>query len=142
MVMFSRSEGLPNVLLEAMAAGCVPLVSRIRGLTDWVVTHEKDALLFPVGDVPEAAAGVAAGGGAAAQCQIVGQCEGNVPGAFHGRGGGEQYAGAMLKVASTRPPIEDPLPIERWSYPRVFKPTLIQRLLSRETKNRIQQWLG
>ncbi|HZN69192.1 MAG TPA: glycosyltransferase family 4 protein [Tepidisphaeraceae bacterium] len=143
MVMFSRSEGLPNVLLEAMAAGCVPLVSRIRGLTDWVVTHEKDALLFPVGDVPEAARLASR---LAAEPQLNARLSANVKETFRERFTAEavaqQYAGAMLKVAADPPPIEDPLPIERWSYPRVFKPTLIQRLLSRETKNRIQQWLG
>lgn len=49
-------EGFSLALLEAMAAGCVPVASRIRGVTDHAVADGETGLLFPVGDIRAAAA--------------------------------------------------------------------------------------
>jgi glycosyltransferase involved in cell wall biosynthesis len=57
-LMPSRYEGLPIALVEAMAAGCVPVASRIRGVTDFVVALGETGLLFPVGDTDSAAGAV------------------------------------------------------------------------------------
>ena len=55
LVLFSDFEGLPLVLLEAMARGALPLVTRIRsGISD-VLEDGVNAFLFPVGS-PGAAA--------------------------------------------------------------------------------------
>jgi len=51
----SRFEGLPLALVEAMAGGCVPVATRIRGVTDFVVQHGRTGYLFPSGDVRAAA---------------------------------------------------------------------------------------
>jgi len=51
----SRFEGMPNSLLEAMAAGCVPVASRIRGVTDNIVQDGENGCLFPIGDTRAAA---------------------------------------------------------------------------------------
>jgi glycosyltransferase involved in cell wall biosynthesis len=56
LLMPSRFEGLPLVLLEAMAAGVVPIVSRLPESTDFVVAEGASGLLAPPGD----AAGFAA----------------------------------------------------------------------------------
>lgn len=48
-------EGLSLTLIEAMAAGCVPVASRIRGATDYVIADGETGLLFPVGDTHTAA---------------------------------------------------------------------------------------
>jgi glycosyltransferase involved in cell wall biosynthesis len=45
----SLYEGMPNVLLEAMAAGAVPLVSS-AGAMDAVVRDGETGLVFPPGD--------------------------------------------------------------------------------------------
>jgi len=55
LLMPSRYEGLPMTLIEAMAAGCVPVVSHIRGVTDTVVESGKNGILFPVGNYTAAA---------------------------------------------------------------------------------------
>ena len=49
----SRYEGHSWALLEAMACGCVPVVSRIAGGTDFVVEHGVNGFLCPVGSVPD-----------------------------------------------------------------------------------------
>ncbi len=44
-------EGLPIVLLEAMACGCVPIVSRLVGVTDFVVDDCRNGFLVEVGNI-------------------------------------------------------------------------------------------
>jgi len=57
LVLTSEFEGLPVVMLEAMEAGCVPVVTRIRSGIDDLVVDGQDGFLFPVGDV-DAAVGI------------------------------------------------------------------------------------
>ncbi len=45
----SRTEGLPGVVLEAMACGCVVVTSDNDGSLE-IVRHEQDALVAPCGD--------------------------------------------------------------------------------------------
>lgn len=52
----SRFEGYGMVIVEAMVCGCVPVVSRIRGVTDMIVRDGVDGMLFDVADAPGAAA--------------------------------------------------------------------------------------
>ena len=54
-LMPSRYEGFGYTLVEAMASGCVPICSRISGVTDFIVSHGENGLLFKVGDVNQAA---------------------------------------------------------------------------------------
>jgi glycosyltransferase involved in cell wall biosynthesis len=50
LVLPSRREGLPNVLLEAMANGCAIVASRAGGIPE-VVANGENGLLFDLGDV-------------------------------------------------------------------------------------------
>ena len=45
----SQFEGCPNALLEAMMAGCVPVSSRLEGITDFIIKEGKTGFLCPVG---------------------------------------------------------------------------------------------
>jgi glycosyltransferase involved in cell wall biosynthesis len=54
----SRYEGVPWALLEAMACGCVPIVSLINGTTDYVVENGLAGLLCTVGKVSEFVAAI------------------------------------------------------------------------------------
>jgi glycosyltransferase involved in cell wall biosynthesis len=55
LVLASRSEGRPNVVLEAMAAGVPVVASDIDGVREMIV-HGERGLLFPVGDDRQLAA--------------------------------------------------------------------------------------
>lgn len=46
----SRFEGCPNVLLEAMAAGRIPIATRIAEVTDWIVQHGRSGMICPPND--------------------------------------------------------------------------------------------
>ena len=57
LVLPSRSEGCPNVVLEAMAMRRALVVSDAAGTRD-VVANEREALVFPIGNVAAFAAAV------------------------------------------------------------------------------------
>ena len=74
-VSLSRSDSTSQSLLEAMAAGLLPVVSDIEGNREWV-THRASGLLVPTGDpealaaaLVEAAAAPEAGSWAGAACR-------------------------------------------------------------------------
>lgn len=54
----SRYEGVSWALLEAMACGCVPIVSRIAGTTDFVVGDGVSGRLCTVGNAAEFASAI------------------------------------------------------------------------------------
>lgn len=62
LVLCSREEGLSNVVLEAMAAGCAPIASAVGGNPE-LVEHEHNGLLFPGGDADALAAALERIGG-------------------------------------------------------------------------------
>lgn len=47
----SLYEGLPGVLIEALANGCVPMATRIEGSTTTIINHGKTGFLMDYGDV-------------------------------------------------------------------------------------------
>jgi glycosyltransferase involved in cell wall biosynthesis len=49
-VLPTTREGLPNVLLEAMASGVPPVISQLAGVTDWIVEDGVTGRLVPPGD--------------------------------------------------------------------------------------------
>ena len=56
-VLPSRSEGSPNVLLEALAAGCAVVASRVGGVAE-IAADGVSARLVPAGDVPALSRGI------------------------------------------------------------------------------------
>lgn len=49
-VLPSLREGLPNALLEAMASGTPCIATRLEGVTDTIIEHERNGLLVPPQD--------------------------------------------------------------------------------------------
>jgi glycosyltransferase involved in cell wall biosynthesis len=60
LLMPSQFEGLPIALLESQACGCVPVVSRLPGVTDTAVENGESGILVPIGDVSAFARAVVA----------------------------------------------------------------------------------
>ena len=46
----SLTDGTPNSMLEAMACGALPVMSRLESIAEWI-THGKNGLLFDANDV-------------------------------------------------------------------------------------------
>lgn len=135
LLMPSRYEGLPVTLLEAMAAGCVPVASHIAGVTDDVVTHGVSGLLFPVGDWRQAAREIA---GLESDPWSLRMLSANARQQARMGFDLEQMAAAyreLIEELRARPPaIAAPLPLDRWSTPAGFRPGL-RTLLPRPVKN-------
>lgn len=121
----SRYEGLGLSLVEAMAAGCVPVASAIRGVTDSIVEHGRTGYLFPIGDYRQAAEYIV---------QLAGQPEDRQKMAAAARQGvrdrfsiktvAQQYADLMDKVLAGPRLLKPALDLSKWSYPRGLQPGL------------------
>jgi glycosyltransferase involved in cell wall biosynthesis len=138
LLMPSRFEGCPMVLLEAMAAGCVPVASHIGGITDAIVTHGVDGRLFPVGSAAAAAAEVrqlmhnpqllAAH---ARQARLTAQRR------FQASRMATSYRQILKQLQHDPPPIAEPLAIDDWSLPAGLRPGL-RTHLPRPLKNALR----
>lgn len=120
----SRFEGLPLALVEAMASGCVPIASRIHGVTDYVVDDGRTGLLFPVGSVGAAATALRrvqddrAFLNAMARAAFVAARQRFDMGTV-----GRSYSDVLQVARHSRGVIKEPLPTAEWTYPRGLKST-------------------
>jgi len=124
-LMPSRYEGLPMALVEAMAAGCVPIATALRGVTDMVVDNGLDGLLFPPGDRKAAADFVQLLDGdrlrlrrlsAAARWKIARN--------FTADRMAMRYAQVIGRTEANPPPLAPCLSIDDWSLPKGLRPGL------------------
>jgi glycosyltransferase involved in cell wall biosynthesis len=121
----SRFEGLGIALAEAMAAGCVPVASRIHGVTDFVIAEGKTGFLVPVGDTAAAAQAILllardrerlARMAAAARSSALAR--------FRIEAMAAAYAQVLERVWSATPDIAPPLRLDAWRIPRGLRPGL------------------
>jgi len=50
-VLSSVREGLPNTLLEAMSCALPVISTRLKGITDWVLNHNVNGMMYDYGDI-------------------------------------------------------------------------------------------
>jgi glycosyltransferase involved in cell wall biosynthesis len=138
-------EGLSLTLLEAMAAGCVPVASRIRGVTDYVIADGETGLLFPVGNVRAAAARLTELGRSPSRLEAMSQAARRAARTRFGIGSqGAAFFSLIQRILREPRRLNAPLPIERWRLPSELRPgwwhalpTPVKDLL-RITRERLQ----
>jgi glycosyltransferase involved in cell wall biosynthesis len=119
----SRFEGLPLALVEAMAAGCVPVATKIRGVTDFVVQDGHTGILFSSGEVNAAARSLRRLGGDRRQLIAMRKaCREKSFERFDIREQARILVEVLKRVKAEPRSIKDPLPIERWSIMRGLRP--------------------
>lgn len=124
MLMPSRFEGQGLSLIEAMSAGCVPVVTRLPGVTDAVVTDGQDGCLFPSGDIRAARRAVsrlAADPDGLRRMSLAASETARTR--FSAARTAEQYL-AALQMAKTRALPLQPLDIGNWRVPSGMRPSL------------------
>ncbi len=118
----SRFEGLPVAFVEAMAAGCVPLATRIRGVTDFVVEDGRTGLLFPSGDTGTAASLLAdLASNRERLRKMRDACRAATAGKFGVREQARAFAEIVEQAVAHPRAIRDPLPLEKWRIARGLK---------------------
>lgn len=119
----SRYEGLPLTLVEAMAAGCVPVASRISGVTDFVISDGQDGLLYPVGNNKAAARAVRQ---LADDRQLLNRMSDaarqNVNDRFSIDNMAAAYADLIKSMKHSTPILANSYTFDNWNYPSGLKP--------------------
>ena len=122
-----------------MASGCVPVVSHIRGSTDFVVKNGVNGLLFPV---DQATAPSTILRQLAVDRSLLRRLSQSAANSYDPRftitSMCTSYAELIRTIERDPPPIRKPLPIEKWKYPSQFEggirryvPEAIKRLVMR-----------
>lgn len=121
----SRFEGMPVTMLEAMAAGCVPVASNIHGVMDEVVQDGMSGMLFPVGDVAAAARCIARLRGDRALVDAMAEeGQARARALFRIDLMAVRYHRLIRRLAAQPPPVAEPLPIADWVMPSGLRPGL------------------
>jgi glycosyltransferase involved in cell wall biosynthesis len=142
LILPSPREGLGYSLIEGMAAGCIPLATRIRGVTDFVVREGVTGQLFSYGDATAAAAiidSLAADPARRARLSAAARRD-----AFDRFGVGpfaRSYAEVLQTVGRNPREIAPPLPIEHWQYPPEMSGSIFRRMLPAGAKNFLRRFL-
>lgn len=125
MIMPSRFEGFGMTLIEAMAAGCVPVVSNIRGVTDTIVDDGVDGMLFPVGNYGQAVRHIA---GLDRDRNLLAQMSAaaikKVAEKFSSDEMARRYHEVIASIKPDSLDLSPPLDIDAWSFPPGLRPGL------------------
>jgi glycosyltransferase involved in cell wall biosynthesis len=120
----SRFEGFCLTLIEAMAAGCVPVASRIAGVTDAIVEDGRSGFLFRVGDVDAAARAVIQLAEPGRLHAMSASARAVIRERFTVESMASRYLETMAEIRAAPPPIAPPLDPKRWNLPRGLRPGL------------------
>jgi glycosyltransferase involved in cell wall biosynthesis len=129
MIMPSRFEGFGLTLVEAMAAGCVPVASKIRGVTDWIVRDGYDGMLFPVGSSADAARRIALLDHDRVLLRSMSKASRATAREGYGRAAmASRYRSLLQRLAADPPNISQPLDLAHWEMPSGLRSGLRTRL--------------
>jgi len=137
----SRFEGCGFAVLEAMSAGCAPVVSDIRGSLRVLVNDGQCGKLARVGDGRDFARGVLELCRDRTQLKQM-QCaaRNRVMTRFTLRHMAENYAASFRSIAASTDQREEKKDLGSYEIPRAFKPTW-RTLIPRPIKNFIRTWM-
>lgn len=135
----SRFEGFGLTVVEAMAAGCVPVASRIHGVTDWIVRDGEDGLLFPVGSAGRAADCIALlERDRSLLLALSGAARRSARHAFPRTAMVEGYRRLLEGIRAEPPSVDAPLDLAAWRMPKGLRDGLRSRL-PQPVKNFVRQ---
>lgn len=138
-VMPSRYEGFCFSLIEAMASGCVPVGSRVSGVTDFIVSHGENGFLFDIGNAKEAASFInqlrdkKLWQNLSYNARLVSQSR------FSSKQQAQSYASLIENLRQAPPKIAQPLSLERWQFPAGLKPS-VSVYIPNNVKNVLRLW--
>ena len=136
----SRFEGLGITLVEALAAGCVPVVSKIRGVTDFVVDQGRTGCVFPIGDVKAAANEIRRLYRNPAELELLSaNASTDAHERFDVNAMGRQYASSLHKLSESST-ARAPLDPSQWSYPTTIS-DIVRSKIPVSIKNQIRRLL-
>ncbi len=115
----SRYEGFGLSLVEAMASGCVPVASAIRGVTDAIIDDGSTGCLFPIGDWRRAADCIVRLACDPARRQEMSLAAGrSARSRFSVGRAAQQYMDVMDTAVGAPRPLKPTLDVTKWNYPR------------------------
>ncbi len=115
----SRYEGFGLSLVEAMASGCVPVASAIRGVTDTIIDNDRTGCLFPIGDWRQAADCIVRLARDPARRQEMSvSTRRSAQDRFSVERATQQYVDVMDVVLKDPRPLEPPRDVTQWNYPK------------------------
>lgn len=139
-VLPSRYEGVPWALLETMACGCVPIVSRIAGTTDYVVDHGINGLLCTVGRTSEFAESIV---DLAADRKRLETLSASAIRTIRDRFTVERvvrdHEDLLQALLAHEPPAYAPIPLSEIQLPKLSSPTW-RRFVPQGVKNYVRTW--
>lgn len=139
----SHFEGCPNALLEAMAAGAVPVAWRLPGITDFLIDTGQTGFLAETGGTAEFAKHIEGLARDRAQLQAMSRA---VSAAARSRFSRDTcvraYAGLFETVMSEPPPDWQPLPWSRFEAPALFRQHPLARILPAKQRKALRGFLN
>ncbi len=140
LLMPSRFEGFPLSLVEAMAYGCVPVVSHIHGVTDYIVKEGETGFLFPIGKTRQCAEYIKRIFHNRKMLDRMSKnCQENVQRRFTLERTASAYAELIKALADKHPDISAPLSIENRYLPSGLKAGF-RTILPARIKNFLRKW--
>jgi glycosyltransferase involved in cell wall biosynthesis len=141
-IMPSRYEGFGYTIVEAMAGSCVPVVSRIADVTDYIVKDGVSGLLFPVGDVDAAAGHIASLARDRVRLrQMAAVARQECFERFSIDRVAAEFVAVIEHAMKSEHVIPEPLPLEQWNYTAGLQTPWYRRLLPNSLKNILRRFI-